>query len=102
MTEQVARRTFIGGALALGAAMATPARAFGTVSALTPYQRRVAASAAREAVRLSSVATHHDIVGVADFGLPSSQMRMHIVDIIGGTVRDWTLDHARLRDQGWS
>ena len=69
MVEQIARRGFIGGALALGVTLSAPARAFATVSTLTPYQRRVAASAVRQQVRLAAVVSHHDIVGVADFAL---------------------------------
>lgn len=104
MTEQFGRRGFLGGALALGATLSAPARAFATVSTLTPYQRRVAAAAVRQQVRLASVVTHHDIVGVADFALASSEPRMHLVDILGGTVRSHLVAHGRGSDpehDGW-
>jgi len=104
MVEQIARRGFIGGALALGVTLSAPARAFATVSTLTPYQRRVAASAVRQQVRLAAVVSHHDIVGVADFALASSEPRMHVVDILGGTVRSHLVAHGRGSDpehDGW-
>ena len=73
-------------------------------SPLTPYERRVAEIAAREADRASAVLWQNDLVGVADYALPSSTPRLHFVNLAGGTVRSFLVAHGRGSDpqgDGW-
>lgn len=74
------------------------------VSPLTPYQRRVVEIAAREANRAEGVLWRKDVVGIADFGLPSAEARLHFVDLEGGTLRSLLVAHGRGSDpehDGW-
>lgn len=46
----------------------------------------------------------HDVVGVADFGRPSSQPRLHLVDVASGKVTSLLVAHGRGSDPahtGW-
>lgn len=61
-----------------------------------------AAKAALE--RKGAQIAHHDIVGVADFGRPSSVPRLHLVDMASGKVESLLVSHGRgsdPRDTGW-
>ena len=94
----------MGGALALGAALVTPAPIYAQASNLTPYQRRIAATAARLLLRHSSVLSHHDYVAIADFAMPSSEERLHFVDMATGDVHSHLVAHGRGSDpehDGW-
>ncbi|MEO6092483.1 MAG: murein L,D-transpeptidase catalytic domain-containing protein [Novosphingobium sp.] len=108
------RRELLTGGLMAGAALAVPSRLLGqsapalTVPAApawtTPYQRRVLASAAQQRSRLAARLWRTDIVGVADFGLPSSLPRLHFANIESGTVRSFLVAHGRGSDaehDGW-
>ena len=44
--------------------------------------------------------THRDVVGVADFSLPSRAPRLHLVDMVGGGVATLLVAHGRGSDPG--
>ena len=108
------RRELLTGGLLAGATLAVPSRLLGqtvpapTVAAAaawtTPYQRRVLASAAQQRNRLAARLWRTDIVGIADFGLPSSLPRLHFANLESGTVRSFLVAHGRGSDpqhDGW-
>ena len=54
--------------------------------------------------RLGARIPHGDVVGVADYGLPSSQPRLHLVDIASGRTTTVLVAHGRGSDptrSGW-
>ena len=80
----------------LAAAKAGPQRA-GSDDAIL-----AAAKAGLERAR--SKVTHADIVGVADFGQPSKELRFHLVDMSRGKVESLLVAHGRGSDPshtGW-
>jgi hypothetical protein len=126
------RRDILKGVLATGAAVTLPARVLGenTVAGTSPaapaygtltlepvamptpaaayttpqYQRRVLDSAAAQVRRLSGRLWRTDLVGVADFALPSSMPRLHFANLEAGTVRSFYVAHGRGSDpehDGW-
>lgn len=120
------RRDLIKSALVVGAAASWPARVVGesnvpagaamlptgglpaavpaTASAITSYQRRILASATAQRDRLGARLWRSDIVGVADFALPSSEPRLHFANLENGTVRSFYVAHGRGSDpehDGW-
>ncbi|MDE8650934.1 murein L,D-transpeptidase catalytic domain-containing protein [Novosphingobium album (ex Liu et al. 2023)] len=110
------RRDVLVGGLAAGAALALPRRALATeavpaavtspatATALTPYERRVLDIAARESSRLGSKLWRADLVGIADFALPSWKPRLHFANLENGTVRSFLAAHGRGSDpehSGW-
>lgn len=106
MTVAIDRRAMLVGGAAAGASLmlaARPALA-ATASPLTPYERRVAAVAAHQQSRVAGQIWQKDIVGIADFALPSWKPRMHLVDMQAGTVRSFLLAHGKGSDpqhDGW-
>lgn len=122
-TRSLTRRGFVSGALALGAAPLVArgqARqgfagsvAPGTIPAeppatpLTVYpqpfnaaarDRRVLEVAKREVERARSVLWRTDIVGIADFALPSSLPRLHFANLEKGEVRSFLVAHGKGSD----
>jgi hypothetical protein len=118
------RRDLITSALAVGATAVLPTRVLGgdpspiapaapmplsltlpaTVSTASDYHRRVLQSATQQKERLGSRLWRTDIVGVADFALPSSQPRLHFANLENGTVRSFYVAHGRGSDpehDGW-
>ena len=52
-----------------------------------------------ELARLGPAIAQHDLVGIADFSLPSSQPRFHLVDVQGGRiVHSFLVAHGRGSD----
>jgi hypothetical protein len=55
---------------------------------------------------LDALASHNDaiwsrdVVAIADFGLPSSQPRLHLVDILAGTTTSLLVTHGKGSDPG--
>lgn len=97
------RRQAITSTLAAGAALAGPARVFAQ-AAPDPRTRRLLDIAAREVERVGSSLWHRDVVGIADFGLHSSQPRFHFVDLLGGSVNSALVAHGSGSDpehDGW-
>jgi hypothetical protein len=101
----------LGGDLVPGAAPLAPAAIVpgsltlpATVSSASSYQRRVLESAKRQTERLAGRLWRTDLVGVADFALPSSQPRFHFANLENGTVRSFYVAHGRGSDpehDGW-
>jgi hypothetical protein len=68
------------------------------------YERRVLDIAKSELEKAGSVVWRHDIVGIADFGRPSSVPRFHFANLEAGTVESFFVAHGRGSDQehdGW-
>lgn len=113
MSKGVRRRDILAGGFATGAAFVLPtvARAVeggGSVpaaaSALTPYERKILDIAAREKNRLGAKLWRTDLVGVADFAIPSWRPRLHFANLESGTVRSFLAAHGRGSDRehdGW-
>ena len=91
----------------MGVAAALPARAFAVpalASALSPYERRVLEVAAIQKNRAEGKVWRSDIVGLADYGRPSSLPRLHFANIENGTVRSFLVAHGKGSDpqhDGW-
>lgn len=107
MTQDMNRRRVLQGGLLAGALASVPARALAlpaTASALTPYERRVLETAARERDRIGDKLWRHDIVGIADFALPSWKPRFHIANLEDGSIRSFLTAHGKGSDpqhDGW-
>lgn len=122
------RRDILTGGVVAGAALALPARAqdvFGTAfkawggqapldtgapppavpATVGPdYQKRILEVAKREAQRAGAALWRTDLVGVADFGMPSSFPRFHFANLENGTVRSFLVAHGKGSDpehDGW-
>ncbi|MCJ2184385.1 murein L,D-transpeptidase catalytic domain family protein [Novosphingobium sp. 1949] len=128
------RRHFLHGSLGAGLALALPARALAidtplgtaapagatvpasaltgtalpgapaTVSGQSAYERRLLDVAARQAQRVGNAVWRKDVVGLADFALPSWKPRLHFANLEDGTVRSFLLAHGRGSDpqhSGW-
>ena len=94
------RRDLIKGALAAGAAMALPGRA----SAAASRDAQLFAIAREQLERVGDVVWKKDIVGIADFGLHSSQRRFHFVDLVKERVESFHVSHGTGSDSehdGW-
>jgi L,D-transpeptidase catalytic domain len=93
----IGRREFLSGATALvgAAAFGSSARGALTEAELMTVARRELARAGR-GVWLT------DMVGLADFSLPSWQPRFFLVDMIGGLVRPFYVSHGFGSDPGHS
>ena len=68
------------------------------------YNRRVLEIATRERDRAGNRLWRDDIVGVADFGRPSSLPRLHFANLENGTVRSFLVAHGKGSDpehDGW-
>ncbi len=101
--KQVAdRRRFLKGAAITGAALVVPAlsstKAFAHAAAQTEQQRRILDVARRELSRVEQQVWRSDIVGIADYGLPSSMPRLHFANMITGEVRSFLVAHGRGSD----
>ncbi len=97
------RRELLSTTLAAGAAFAAPRRVFAQ-AAPDPRTRRLLDIAAREVARAGTALWHRDTVGIADFGLHSSQPRFHLVNMEAGTVRSVLVTHGSGSDpehDGW-
>lgn len=88
------RRAVLGGAMAAGAALIMPGRAFATASPLTPGQRRVLDVAKEQMDRAGEALWRKDIAGIADFGVHSSVPRFHFANVEQGTVRSFLVAHG--------
>ena len=98
-TFSPSRRGFLAASATLGlAAVAQPALA------LAPPSATIVAAAKSGLARAGARITHRDVVGVADFSLPSRQPRLHLVDLAGGRVESFLVAHGRGSDPartGW-
>ena len=98
------RRDLLKGTLALGAALALPARVFASVAPGSPRDRILFDIAQRELMRAGNAIWKHDIVGIADFGLHSAKPRFHFVNLERGEVQSHYVAHGMGSDpqhDGW-
>lgn len=65
---------------------------------MAAYHKRIITAAAREKERVASKLWRTDLVGLADFALPSSEPRFHFVNLESGTVRSFYVAHGRGSD----
>ncbi len=97
------RRQILTSGIAASAALASPGRVFAQ-AAPDPRARRLLNLAQREVERNAAALWHRDVVGVADFGLHSSQPRFHFVDLVAGRVNSALVTHGSGSDpehDGW-
>lgn len=78
--------------------------AFGLPAGALAADRSVAAVARAALERAGDRIACRDVVGVADFSLPSRSPRLHLVDLVGGGVETVLVAHGRGSDPertGW-
>ena len=100
------RRDLITGTLAATAALAVPARLPAQIRSGSPRDAKLAdmAKQAQAKAASSDLLWHTDYVGIADFGLHSSQERFHFVNMEAGTVESFLVSHGDGSDpehDGW-
>jgi hypothetical protein len=98
MTGLVNRRGLITGAAATVVAAVLPARVFAQPYSVAEQNRRILAVAKEQMERVRSVLWRTDIVGVADFALPSAMPRLHFADLEKGEVRSFLVAHGKGSD----
>ena len=98
MTGSVDRRGLLKGVAAGVAAAAVPARVFAQPFTVPEQHRRILAVAAEQVQRVQNVLWRTDIVGVADFALPSSLPRLHFANLERGEVRSFLVAHGKGSD----
>jgi hypothetical protein len=101
------RRELLTGTLAAGAALAVgPVRAqvAAVPASANPRDRRLLGIAREQLARHGAGLWARDVVGVADFGLRSSEPRLHFVDLERGVVDSYRVAHGMGSDpehDGW-
>ena len=107
MARTLDRRTLIKSAVAAGAATAAPMGLSAQGSGTAERDRRLFALAREEIARAQAgghTVWRSDIVGIADFGLHSSQRRFHFVDLEKERVASYHVSHGTGSDSehdGW-
>jgi len=86
------------GAAAAGVAAALPARVFAQPYSVSEQHRRILGVAKAQVERVGSVLWRKDIVGIADFALPSALPRLHFADLEKGEVRSFLVAHGKGSD----
>ncbi|MBX7459058.1 murein L,D-transpeptidase catalytic domain family protein [Qipengyuania sp. 1NDH17] len=98
------RRDILRTGLTAGAALTLPARVFAQASATSARDKALFDIARRELARAGDIIWKKDIVGIADFGLHSSQERFHFVDLVNERVESFFVSHGTGSDSehdGW-
>lgn len=101
------RRDLLCGTLAAGAALAVAgarAQVPAVPAAAGPRERKLFAIAQEQLAKHGQGLWHRDVVGVVDFGLRSSDPRLHMVDLERGTVDSYHCAHGVGSDpehDGW-
>ena len=98
MTGNVDRRGLIKGAAAAVAAAALPARVFAQPYSIPEQHRRILGVAQEQVARVGAVLWRKDVVGIADFALPSALPRLHFADLEKGAVRSFLVAHGKGSD----
>lgn len=98
MTKTVDRRLMLKGAAAAGAALCAPAKVFAQAYSPSEQHRKILDVARDQMERMRPLLWRTDVVGVADFGLPSSLPRLHFADLEKGEVRSFLVAHGRGSD----
>jgi hypothetical protein len=100
---RVSRRLFIAGAIA-GAAAAAVRPAFAQLPGKSPIDPRLVDRARNALERHRDSIVHGDLIGIADFSLPSSAPRFHLLNMADGRVNSHLVAHGRGSDpshSGW-
>ena len=92
------RRAFVGATLGAAGIAALPSRVFAAPSGIAPGQHILVDRARREIQRLGSKLWRTDKVGIVDFSLRSSEPRLFIVDMVGGSIRSYLVAHGKGSD----
>jgi hypothetical protein len=104
------RRDLLKGTLAAWAALARPGAGAAQVAvpavpmALNPRDRKLFAIAHEQLERRGAGLWERDVVGIADFGLRSSEPRLHFVKFLTGVVDSYLVAHGMGSDpehDGW-
>lgn len=98
MTKTVDRRLMLKGAAAAGAALCAPAKVFAQAYSPSEQHRKILDVARDQMERMRPLLWRTDVVGVADFGLPSSLPRLHFANLEKGEVRSFLVAHGRGSD----
>ena len=92
------RRQALSGMIAAGTALAAPARLFAQAWSVPEQHRKVLEIAKEQLERNRARVWRTDMVGVADFALPSSLPRFHFADLEKGQVRSFLVAHGKGSD----
>lgn len=98
------RRDLLKATLALGVTAALPSRVYAQAMAGSVRDRRLFAIAKEQLDRAGNVIWKKDIVGIADFGLRSTEPRFHFVNLERQEVRSYLVAHGTGSDpehDGW-
>lgn len=98
------RRNLLKGSLALGALAALPVKLHAQAAPGNPRDRKLFALAKEQLDRAGDVIWKKDIVGIADFGLRSSEPRFHFVNLEQQRVESYLVSHGTGSDRehdGW-
>ena len=98
------RRELLKTTLAAGALAGVPGRVFAQAMPGTMRDRALFEIAKRELDKAGSTIWKKDIVGIADFGLRSSEPRFHFVNLGLGEVKSYLVSHGTGSDpehDGW-
>ena len=98
------RRDLLKTSLAASVATLAPAPVFAQASPTASRDAQLIAIAREQLDRVGDVIWKKDIVGIADFGLHSSQERFHFVDLVNERVESYHVSHGTGSDSehdGW-
>lgn len=98
------RRDLLRTGLAAGAGLALPAKLFAQVNPAAARDARLLEIAREQLARAGDRIWKKDIVGIADFGLRSSEHRFHFVDLVNQRVQSFHVAHGIGSDSehdGW-
>jgi hypothetical protein len=98
MTNSIDRRRLLSGAMGATGAVALGPRVFAQAFSPDHQHRKILEVARREMARVRGQLWRADVVGVADFGLPSSLPRFHFANLENGTVRSFLVAHGKGSD----
>jgi hypothetical protein len=99
LTGKIGRRELLAGSIATAALTMLPARAMAA-----PTDARLLEIAQQQLARMDNYIWVRDVVGLADFSMPSSEQRFFIVNMESGDVRRYYVTHGRGSDpehDGW-
>lgn len=99
LTGKIGRRELLAGSIATAALTMLPARAMAA-----PTDARLLEIARQQLQRMDNYIWVRDVVGLADFSMPSSEQRFFIVNMESGDVRRYYVTHGRGSDpehDGW-
>ena len=98
------RRDLLKTSLAASVATLAPGPVFAQASPTASRDAQLIAIAREQLDRVGDVIWKKDIVGIADFGLHSSQERFHFVDLVNERVESYHVSHGTGSDSehdGW-